>query len=153
MIDIEEIRRQNLRALIDGPPYMGDNKKFYEAAGITKGRLSQLLNGKEKFGETAAKNIEKKLGLQDNYLSFVKIQASFRNEPPPTIGALDANKKKPLSDEADRLARLLDLIPEEDLISRHEAYTKASTEVVRVIRARNQQATELPEPDHQKLSD
>ena len=137
MNDIQEIRRINLARLIAEPPYNGDKKAFIAAAGITKGRLSQLLNGKEAFGDNAAKNLCVKLGLPDNYFSFVSVPVVAKVPLEP-----EAKKEKQLTEEAKRLGRLLDLIPEDDLIRRSQAYTTASTAILKVALNHNQQPSD-----------
>lgn len=140
MDDIQAIRRQNLVQLIKDPPYSGDNKKFLAASKMTKGRLSQLLSGKETFGDNAAKNLCNRLGLPDNYFSFVRVPVVTRELPPPNGEGNPT--EKPLTGEAKRLGKLLDLIPEDDLIRRSQAYTAASSAILLVALNHTQKPTE-----------
>jgi len=55
-------RRARLVALID-KRFRGDRQAFLKKADLSKGRLTQLLDAKETFGERAARSLEKRLGL------------------------------------------------------------------------------------------
>lgn len=54
-------RKARLRTLIDGPRYKGSQQAFADEVGMTKGRVSQLLDPNVAFGERAAANICAKL--------------------------------------------------------------------------------------------
>lgn len=69
---MKEIRRSRLIALLSSPRFLGDRAKFCQDAGITKGRLTQLLDPKEPFGELAARNLSDALRLDSGY---------FENQP------------------------------------------------------------------------
>lgn len=60
------LRRQKLRDLIE-LKFDGDRGAFLKASGLTKGRLSQLLNPEEPFGDVAARNLEERLQLEPGY--------------------------------------------------------------------------------------
>lgn len=64
------LRRVNLRKAIDAA--IGTNKMtdaaFCEARGLNPSHISQLIKGHGSFGERAARNIEKKIGLPSFYL-------------------------------------------------------------------------------------
>lgn len=47
--------------------YRGDRGALLSDAGITKGRLSQLLDPNKPFGDNAARNLEEKLELPPGY--------------------------------------------------------------------------------------
>lgn len=64
---MKEIRRKLLIDLIAGPRFEGNRQSFCSAAGITEGRLSQLLTAGAPFGDVAAKNLDDALGLADSY--------------------------------------------------------------------------------------
>lgn len=64
---MDSVRKVNLERLLAGRPYRGDRKALYEAAGLTKGRLAQLLDPKHSFGERAARSLVEKLGLPEGY--------------------------------------------------------------------------------------
>jgi hypothetical protein len=65
MDDQDQHRKKRLELLIASPPYSGDRTKFIHKAGLTKGRISQLLDPGEAFGERAAKALAERLGLSD----------------------------------------------------------------------------------------
>lgn len=67
MDDITQYRKSRLRALIDSPAYGGSQASFAKAAGLTEGRVSQLLDPNQSFGERSAKNIASELRLGDRY--------------------------------------------------------------------------------------
>jgi phage repressor protein C with HTH and peptisase S24 domain len=66
---MKEIRRSRLVALLASPRFNGDRAKFCADAGITNGRLTQLLDPSEPFGDVAARNLCDALGLRENYFS------------------------------------------------------------------------------------
>lgn len=55
-------RRARLATLID-KRFKGDRQAFLKKADLSKGRLTQLLDKNEAFGERAARSLEKRLGL------------------------------------------------------------------------------------------
>jgi phage repressor protein C with HTH and peptisase S24 domain len=59
-------RKERLRRLI-ATRFSGDRKAFQDSTGLTKGRVTQLLDPDEPFGELAAKRLTDKLGLSDRY--------------------------------------------------------------------------------------
>lgn len=67
MDDITQHRKSRLRALIDSPTYGGSQASFAKAAGLTEGRVSQLLDPNQSFGERSARNIASELRLGDRY--------------------------------------------------------------------------------------
>jgi len=66
---MKEIRRSRLVGLLASPRFNGDRAKFCADAGITNGRLSQLLDPSEAFGDVAARNLCDALGLSKDYFS------------------------------------------------------------------------------------
>ncbi len=60
------LRRQKLRFLLDHQ-FKGDRGAFLKASGLTKGRLSQLLDPDEPFGDVAARNLEARLHLEPGF--------------------------------------------------------------------------------------
>ena len=65
MDNLDQHRKKRLEQLIAAPPYNGDRTAFIKKAKLTKGRISQLLDPKEAFGERAAKSMALSLGLSD----------------------------------------------------------------------------------------
>jgi hypothetical protein len=65
----DDVRRRNFAAWFAGPPCRGDRAKLLSKTGLTKGRITQLLDdgGDEPFGERAAANLARKLGLPDTF--------------------------------------------------------------------------------------
>lgn len=72
-------RKARLQALIDGKPWEGNQAQFALAAGVTKARITQLLDLADSFGERAAKNIADKLNLPDRYFE----EGFAAADPPP----------------------------------------------------------------------
>lgn len=66
MHNMHTLRRQKLRFLLVDR-FKGDRGDFLKAAGITKGRLSQLLDPATPFGDKAARNLEERLALEPGY--------------------------------------------------------------------------------------
>ncbi len=84
---MKEIRRSRLHALLTGPRFGGDRSKFCAEADITNGRLSQLLDPKEPFGDVAAKNLAEKLALPEGYFDRDEGSTGFGR---PKSGSLSA---------------------------------------------------------------
>ena len=81
---VKEHRRQRLRDLLAGPPFGGSRAVFGQVTGLTKGRISQLLDPKEPFGDVAARRLASGLGLPEDYFDRPAVDA-----PSPTAVALD----------------------------------------------------------------
>ena len=67
MDNLTKHRKDRLRALIDGKPYAGNQAEFGRKAGLTKARITQLLNPDEPFGERAAESLCAKLELSPRW--------------------------------------------------------------------------------------
>lgn len=67
MDDLTNYRKKRLRALIDSPRYGGSQVDLARAAGISEGRVSQLLYPGTSFGERAARNLAFSLRLDEHY--------------------------------------------------------------------------------------
>ena len=70
---MKTLRKRRLRELLNGKRFKGDRAEFLKASGLSKGRLSQLLDANEQFGDAAAANLARRLDLPDGYF----------DEPPP----------------------------------------------------------------------
>lgn len=60
------LRRSKLRHLLD-VVFKGDRGAFLNKSGLSKGRLSQLLDPAEPFGDVAARNLAQRLELPEGY--------------------------------------------------------------------------------------
>lgn len=65
MDDMTLHRKRRLQALIAGKPFNGSQQAFATATGLSEGRITQLLDPGDAFGERAAKNLAGRLGLED----------------------------------------------------------------------------------------
>ena len=63
---MDTVRRLRLRQLLEGK-YSNDRTRLLQDAGVSKGRLSQLLQAGGVFGERAARSLESKLKLPTLY--------------------------------------------------------------------------------------
>jgi hypothetical protein len=70
---MEALRRYKLRQLLD-VQYKGKRELFLSDTGLTKGRLSQLLDEDLPFGEVAARNLEGRLKLEPGYFDNMHAQ-------------------------------------------------------------------------------
>jgi len=127
---MKEIRRENLRKLLASPRFNGDREKFCQDAGITKGRLSQLLDDNQPFGDAAERNLIEKLNLEDGFLSRRHYKMDVAQ---PVIQLKDNRPAIPFSPLAELLARLFDKIPESDDLGRSLAFNAASVEIHQVL--------------------
>lgn len=85
----DDERRRNFAAWFAGAPYRGDRARLMSRTGLTKGRITQLLNdaGTEPFGERAATNLARKLGLADDFFERPPPGGGSVNEPAAAYGA------------------------------------------------------------------
>ncbi|MEB5475953.1 LexA family protein [Acinetobacter pollinis] len=86
-MDIIALRRRNLRAVIDTAINSGKSKSdaaFCEHFDLNPSHISQLVKGHGSFGERAARNLEKKIGLEVGFLDK-------ENTPSTEIEKLDNN--------------------------------------------------------------
>jgi hypothetical protein len=60
-------RRARFVKYFAGRPLMGDRAKLMAKTGYTKGRVAQLFDEKQPFGQKAARNLADKLGLPPDY--------------------------------------------------------------------------------------
>ena len=60
------LRRYKLQQLLDDS-YKGKRELFLTKSGLSKGRLSQLLDPKQPFGDVAARNLEGRLQLEPGF--------------------------------------------------------------------------------------
>ena len=67
------LRRHKLQELIK-VRFGGDRRRFLEETGLTKGRLSQLLDPDTPFGDNAARNLESRLHLEPGYFDLMDAQ-------------------------------------------------------------------------------
>lgn len=129
---MKELRKQRLRGLLDSPRFAGDRAKFCQDAGITNGRLSQLLDPVQPFGDNAALNLVDKLNLDAKY--FERQDYKLMGEAP--VFALPGRKPEDaFSPLAMLLARMFDKIPEDDVMGRSQAFNAASIEIRAVLDA------------------
>lgn len=63
----DERRRQALRDYLR-ETLKGDRTLLIDKSGLSKGRIAQLLNPEQPFGEKAARELERRLGLPSEYL-------------------------------------------------------------------------------------
>ena len=80
------LRRQKLRLLLTHQ-FKGDRGAFLKESGLTKGRLTQLLDDDEPFGDVAARNLETRLQLEPGYFDAmdartVEFAMAFERLPP-----------------------------------------------------------------------
>lgn len=66
---MKELRRERLKALLNGPRFNGDRAAFCTAADITNGRLTQLLDPDQPFGDVAERNLREDLNLPDDFFT------------------------------------------------------------------------------------
>lgn len=80
------LRRQKLQTLLR-LKFKDDRGAFLKASGLTKGRLSQLLDPEQPFGDVAARNLETRLKLDPGFFDSmdertVQFAMLFESLPP-----------------------------------------------------------------------
>ena len=86
MDKLTQHRKKRLAALVDGVPYAGNQQAFAKKAKLSKGRISQMLDPDESFGERAAKKLALQLNLGERYFEDgfqVGTDLAPQAEPPP----------------------------------------------------------------------
>jgi hypothetical protein len=63
---MHNLRRKKLELLLE-TRFKGERRRFLDESGLSKGRLSQLLDPNLPFGDTAARNLEERLSLDPGY--------------------------------------------------------------------------------------
>jgi SOS-response transcriptional repressor LexA len=66
-LNMDATRRARLAKLL-ATRYKGDRAQLINDSGLSKGRISQLLEGSEPFGERAARGLEQRLNLPERWL-------------------------------------------------------------------------------------
>lgn len=89
---MKNTRRERFNSLLAGPRFNGDRSAFLKASGLSKGRLTQLLDPSQPFGDTAAKNLCEKLHLPNGWFeSFGVIsETSPSNHAPARMDSAQA---------------------------------------------------------------
>lgn len=67
------LRRYKLQQLLD-QRYKGKREDFLAESGLTKGRLTQLLDARLPFGDVAARNLEERLHLEPGFFDAMDAQ-------------------------------------------------------------------------------
>lgn len=62
-------RRTQFVAWFAGPPMNGDREALIRKSGLTKGRISQLFDSEQPFGERAARTLAQSLGLPSEFFN------------------------------------------------------------------------------------
>lgn len=73
-------RRNRFIRYFNGPPLHGDRQRLIARSRLTEGRISQLFDPKEAFGERAAGNLAERLGLERT--AFLRDAVGAETEAP-----------------------------------------------------------------------
>ena len=124
---MKDTRRIRLVKLLASPRFNGDRAAFLAASGMTKGRLTQLLDESLPFGDVAAKNLCKKLELPDGWFDIKE----------------RSNQSKDMNRRLDAIESLLMAMPES---SREKAYLDVVQLLIQLLPKNQQKANDPPEP-------
>lgn len=81
---MDKERRSRFKSYFSGPPLRGDRAKLMDKTGLSKGRVTQLLDDDEPFGERAAANLAVKLGLPlDAFERESPVSVAFTSDSGP----------------------------------------------------------------------
>lgn len=88
------LRRHKLRSLLEDR-FKGDRGEFLKVSGLSKGRLTQLLDPAEPFGDIAARNLETRLDLDPGFFDTmdartVQFALQFESLPEPVKAQWEA---------------------------------------------------------------
>lgn len=106
---MKEVRRQRFLELFK-TRFGGDRSRLIEATRLTKGRIAQLFDERQPFGEEAARGLAERLGLPAGYFECDPPAVARRAEDP--AAAARAEICAALSDQALALASAYDKDPE-----------------------------------------
>lgn len=70
---MHSLRRYKLQHLLD-TRFRGSRERFLKETGLSKGRLSQLLDESQPFGDVAARNLVERLRLEPGYFDTMDAQ-------------------------------------------------------------------------------
>lgn len=143
---MDDERRARLIAWFQGPPFKGDRAKFIERSKYTKGRVTQLFDPKEPFGEKAAREVERRLALPPRFLDAA-VQAtsppSVSTPPQPGTGAKVDFSARHVSESEWALLDDIKALPDEErdklVLQVHEraaVYKTYREQVIREIAAK-----------------
>lgn len=94
----DDARRQRFLQWFAGKPCYRDRAKLMQLTGLTKGRVSQLFDDKQPFGERAAAGLAERLGLPSDVFEPIHYSAAAssaleaREPPPPPPGFADRHE-------------------------------------------------------------
>lgn len=71
-----------------GPPMSGDREALIRKSGLTKGRISQLLDPGQQFGERAARSLAQNLGLPAEFFNTERTAPNANTEQVKILGAV-----------------------------------------------------------------
>lgn len=99
---MDSLRRSRLEELIR-TRYKGERAGLLREAGLTSGRITQLLDPNEVFGERAARSLEQKLGLPARWFEQETVENTEAAPPPkgsvPLISWVQAGDWEEASDQ------------------------------------------------------
>lgn len=127
---MRDTRRTRLIKLLDGPRFNGDRAAFLAASGLTKGRLTQLLDNSQPFGDVAAKNLCKSLGFEDGWFDIKE----------------RSNQSRDMNRRLDAIESLLMAMPEQ---TREKAYLDAVQVLIQFLPKSQPPANDLQVPPGQ----
>lgn len=116
MDTLTQHRKARLRHLIDGPPFFGNQAELARHAGLSKGRINQLLDPGAPFGERSATKLALNLDLSPHYFELGYQKSAFMTPHDEAVaGALKTHPIPVVSETeaANWLESVQDFEPEE----------------------------------------
>lgn len=90
---MKTLRKRRLRELLNGKRFKGDRAAFLMESGITKGRLSQLLDPEVQFGDAASLKLARRLGLPDDYFDEFPVYDEYTEQAIALMISLDESQR------------------------------------------------------------
>ena len=87
-LQMANIRRERLLAWFNKAPCKGDRGKLIAASGLTKGRIAQLFDDEQPFGERAAEALAARLGLESSFFENDRSMSGAGISPARGSGSL-----------------------------------------------------------------
>ena len=104
---MKNLRKKRLVDLLNSPRFNGDRSAFLSSAGLSKGRLTQLLDPDMAFGDAAARNLCESLSLPDGWFDALETAeqtkaTSADTIPPELMVVFNLYMRLPNADKRDR---------------------------------------------------
>jgi len=111
---MKNLRRKRLVDLLNGPRFNGDRAAFLSSSGLSKGRLTQLLDPSKPFGDAAARNLCDSLGLSEGWFDAEQNSGAAAVTLPSIT--VEATGSPELTEQCRSIMAMLATLPDDPVI-------------------------------------